>query len=306
MYSDMSIAFIADPDTKKPGVYYSATNLMRVVAGNAGPFTYTGTGTYILHNDASCTVIDPGPDRNEHIQTIIEAVGDRRVDALLVTHTHRDHSPASKTLKEYFGAPILGCAPAQSHAQDVGIAMDESQDMVYRPDRQLEDGERVALGGQTIEVVATPGHLANHLCYRWIEENALFSGDHIMGWATSVVIPPDGHMASYMKSLKRTLALELQTIWPTHGQPISDPQPFIKALIAHREARELAILEQIRTGTGYVQDIVAALYQEVPIALHPAAAQSVFAHIIHLTEQTLAKPRNTLSINDFFEPTSAE
>ncbi|MEO0411622.1 MAG: MBL fold metallo-hydrolase [Pseudomonadota bacterium] len=301
----MSIAFIADPDTKAPGIYNPQPGLIRVVAGNAGPFTYTGTGTYILNTSERCVVIDPGPQSESHVKTIIEAIGNRSVDAILVTHTHRDHSPASRALKDHFSAPILGCAPVISQTQEAGTAMDESQDMAYNPDRQLKNGERLQVGGYNIEVFATPGHLANHLCYRWIEHNALFSGDHIMGWATSVVIPPDGHMASYMESLERTLELDLDTIWPTHGQPITVPQPFIKALIAHRKARESAILQQIRSGNGSIMDIVATLYHDVPKALHPAAAQSVFAHIIHLIEQGLAKPRSALSINDFFDISSA-
>lgn len=299
----MGIPFVKDDETTSAGIYHPQSNLMRVVAENAGPFTYTGTGTYIIHDSDHCVVIDPGPALDAHIEAMMRAIGDMAVEAILVTHTHRDHSPASRTLALRTKAEIWGCAPAGTVKIDTNsVAMDESQDTHYCPARVLKGDDVLDLRCCTLKVFATPGHLANHLCYLWQEENALFSGDHIMGWATSVVIPPDGHMASYMKSLERTLALNVSAIWPTHGQPITDPEPFIKALIDHRQGREKSILAQIRQNNGAIALIVEALYTDIPKALYPAAAQSVFAHIIHLAEQGLVEPTNHLTIRDFFRP----
>lgn len=299
----MSIPFIADETTPGPGIYKPVSNLTRVVAGNAGPFTYTGTGTYILHNDKNCVVIDPGPTEPTHIENILEAIGQRTLDAILITHTHRDHSPASKALKAKTDAPIFGCAPAPKYEMTQSVHLEESQDRDYRPDRVLNDGDHLSFACGKIKVVSTPGHLSNHLCFLWEQKKALFSGDHVMGWATSVVIPPDGNMTAYMASLDKILGLDLETIWPTHGQPITEPQIFVKALIAHRKERERTILEQIKAGTGHIMDIVEALYQATPRALFPAAALSVYAHVIDLHQRGVIKTDEAVELTAFFTAT---
>jgi len=299
----MSIPFVRDDHTKGPGVYDAAPGLTRIVAGNAGPFTYTGTGTYILHNDDACAVIDPGPDLSSHIKTLVDFIGPRAVDVILVTHTHRDHSPAAAPLKAITKAPIWGCRPVTATgAPDGGIQLDEAQDTTYAPDRVLKDGEVLEFDYATLKTVETPGHIANHLCFHWAETNALFSGDHIMGWATSVVIPPDGNMTDYMTSLEKTLAMELDCLWPTHGQPVTNPQPFITALIAHRKQREAAILDQIQGGNGLIARIVEQLYSNIPPALHPAAAQSVFAHVLDLIDKGRVKAPERVEIGAFYFP----
>lgn len=298
----MAIPFISDTQTPGPGIYRPHAGLIRVVADNAGPFTYTGTGTYILHNDASCVVIDPGPDDVSHVDTILEAIDGRATEAILITHTHRDHSPASNALQEKTNARILGCVPARKTKHSQHIHLDESQDFDYAPDETLADGAVLRFGCATLRAVETPGHLSNHLCYVWEDEKALFSGDHIMGWATSVVIPPDGDMRSYMESLEKILHMDLSSIWPTHGQPITDPKPFVSALIAHRRAREASILAQIKEGNGQITSIVEALYQDTPRALFPAAALSVFAHVTDMVSRNLIKSDQGVELNAFYTP----
>ncbi|MEM9879334.1 MAG: MBL fold metallo-hydrolase [Pseudomonadota bacterium] len=298
----MSIPFIKDDETSGPGIYAAGAGLVRVVANNAGPFTYTGTGTYVLHSGTACLVIDPGPHSDTHIQTILSVVGKRSIDAILVTHTHRDHSPGAALLRQLTGAPVIGCAPArQNHG--AAVQLDEAQDYDYTPDRVVAAEDTLAFDFVTLKPVATPGHLANHLSFHWLEEDALFCGDHVMGWATSVVIPPDGNMGDYMCSLHETLDMNVKQLWPTHGQPIAQPAPFISALIEHREQREVGILREIDAGTGAIMDIVAQLYQDIDPVLHPAAAQSVFAHIIHLMDQGRVETPERVDIGAFYKPT---
>lgn len=298
----MAIPFVSDDTTPGAGIYHPKPGLMRVVASNASPFTYTGTGTYILHDETSCLVIDPGPDDPLHLENIVHAIGQRTTEAILVTHTHRDHSPCAGALKTETQSIILGCKPAQKTNLLQHVHLDESQDYDYLPDQILNEGDTLRFGAGTVTVVETPGHLVNHLCFLWEERKALFSGDHIMGWATSVVIPPDGDMNSYMQSLDKILQMDLASIWPTHGQPIFNTKSFITALIDHRKAREVSILEQIRAGNGAIPSIVEALYQDTPKALFPAAAQSVFAHITDMVKRELIKTDHAVELNAFYRP----
>ncbi|MFZ5609106.1 MAG: MBL fold metallo-hydrolase [Pseudomonadota bacterium] len=276
----MAIPFVLDPDSR-PGIVYRPRHVLRrVVAANPGPFTYTGTGSYIV-GEGIVAIIDPGPCLPDHVAALTAAIKGEKLSHILITHAHRDHAPAARLLKEATGAPILGCArPAQT--DETPSALEEAVDQDYRPDRVLRDGEAIEGPGWTLGAMATPGHTANHLCYHWREENALFSGDHIMGWSTSVIAPPDGDMAAYMASLERVARLAPASLIPTHGQPVMAPQAFIAALIAHRQAREAAIMDCVESGVGTIPDIVARLYAGVPKTLHPAAAQSVLAHLIKL------------------------
>lgn len=281
------IPFIADPDTKPGVVYRPAPGLRRLVADNGGPFTYTGTGTYIV-GEGTVAVIDPGPALPGHVAALKAALAGETIQAILVTHTHRDHSPAAVALRAWSGAPVMGCAvlPGAGTGADVEEGIDPS----YRPDRVLADGDDVAGPGWTLRALATPGHVSNHLCYEWVQQNALFSGDHIMGWATSVVLPPDGDMGAYIGSLIRVRGRGYACLWPTHGQPVPNPGPFIDALIAHRRARESAILACIADGVTAIPAIVARLYAGIPKALHGAAGQSVRAHLIDLARRGIIDP----------------
>jgi glyoxylase-like metal-dependent hydrolase (beta-lactamase superfamily II) len=260
--------------------------LARLLAPNPSPFTYTGTQTYIV-GDRRVAVIDPGPDDEGHLAALLGALEGAEVTAILVTHNHRDHSPASRPLQAATGAPILGGAPIA--IDDDGPRADEAFDRDYRPDRLLGDGDRVEGDGWALEAVATPGHTSNHLCFALASESALFSGDHVMGWATSVVAPPDGDMAAYMASLDKLLARPERIYYPTHGPAIEDAHAHVRRLIAHRRERERQILASVAAGEGRIPAIVAALYREVDPRLHPAAERSVLAHLLDLERRGIAR-----------------
>jgi glyoxylase-like metal-dependent hydrolase (beta-lactamase superfamily II) len=259
-----------------------APNLARLLAPNPSPFTHTGTQTYVV-GETEVAVIDPGPDDPGHVAGLLEAVRGARVAAILCTHTHRDHSPASRALQAATGAPIVGCRALA--IADEGPRADESFDPEYRPDRVLADGDVVAGEGWALEAVATPGHTSNHLCFALVGEGGLFSGDHVMGWSTSVVAPPDGDMAVYMASLDKLLARPEQTYYPTHGPAIPDAHAHVRRLIAHRQERERQILSKLAAGEGRIPTIVAELYREIDPRLHPAAGRSVLAHLIDLRDR---------------------
>jgi glyoxylase-like metal-dependent hydrolase (beta-lactamase superfamily II) len=256
-----------------------APGLRRLRAPNPSPFTFTGTQTYIV-GEGEVAVIDPGPDDAGHVEALLAALGDERVGMILCTHTHRDHSPASRPLAQATGAPIIGCAPLA--IADEGPRADESFDFDYAPDVILADGGHVAGEGWTLEAVATPGHTSNHLCFAFLEQRALFTGDHVMGWSTSIVSPPDGDMAAYMASLQRLLDREDDVYYPTHGEAIEQPKAHVQRLIDHRRMRERQILDQLGAGEGRIAAMVGALYTETDPGLHPAAARSVLAHLIDL------------------------
>lgn len=253
----------------------------RVLARNPGPFTFKGTGVYVIGgNDVA--VIDPGPDIPEHIESLKRALDGKRLQHILVTHTHTDHSPAAKALKEWSGAKTYAFGPHGSGKADEGVKIEEGGDMEFVPDVFVRDGDAIEGRGYTFECVFTPGHTSNHMCFALREEKALFTGDHVMGWSTTVVAPPDGDMASYMTSLRKLVVRDDATLWPTHGGPVRDPKPFLEAYIAHRLAREGQILAALRERIETIPAIVARLYADVDTRLHPAAARSVLAHLIQM------------------------
>jgi glyoxylase-like metal-dependent hydrolase (beta-lactamase superfamily II) len=215
----------------------------RLLAPNPSPFTFTGTQTYIVGN-SEVAVIDPGPDLPEHVDAILAATEGEIVTAILCTHTHRDHSPAARALQAATGAPIIGCAPLT--LDDAGPRADAAFDAAYRPDRVLTDGETVTGPGWTLEAVATPGHTSNHLCFALRESGALFSGDHIMRWSTTVVSPPDGDMADYMMSLGKLIERSDRIYYPAHGDPVEEPKRFVSAIAMHRRQRERQILDLLK------------------------------------------------------------
>jgi glyoxylase-like metal-dependent hydrolase (beta-lactamase superfamily II) len=254
--------------------------IRRVIANNPGPFTFKGTGTYIV-GEGEVAVIDPGPMDAEHLQALLKAVEGETVIAVLVTHDHSDHAPLAKSLAEATGAPIIGCAPhPDRQAPPQGV--EEGLDRLYRPGRTPVEGEIVAGPGWTLRTLPTPGHTSNHLCFALEEENALFCGDHIMGWSTTVVIPPDGNMTDYYASLDKVRAERFATLWPTHGPPITDPDPFIAAYIAHRRSREGQILGVLERGPAQIDALVAELYIGLDPRLKRAAAASMLASLLHL------------------------
>ena len=259
----------------------------RVLAPNPSPMTYTGTQTYLVGTE-ELAVIDPGPASNDHLVALLAAIGDRPVRAILCTHTHRDHSPAAGPLAAQTGAPVIGCAPLVLH--DDGPRADAPFDASYKPDRILADGEQVAGEGWTLEAVATPGHTSNHLCFALIEESALFTGDHVMGWATSVISPPDGDMADYMRSMQRLLDRHDAIYYPAHGDPVPNPRRLVRGMMGHRKQREGQIMRFLeRNGASEIPAMVAQMYKGVDPRLHPAAGRSVLAHLIDLDGRGVAE-----------------
>ncbi|QMW24735.1 MBL fold metallo-hydrolase [Sandaracinobacteroides saxicola] len=258
----------------------------RVLAKNPSPFTYTGTGTYIV-GSGQVAVIDPGPLDEAHLAALHAAVAGETVAAILITHTHMDHSPAARPFAAATGAPVIGCAPLV--LSDDGPRADAGFDASYAPDRVLADGERVSGPDWTLTAVATPGHTSNHLCYALAEEKALFTGDHVMGWSTTVVAPPDGDMAAYMASLALLLDRDDGVYYPTHGAAITEPQRLVRGLITHRRQRETQILTQLATGEKTIPAMVAVMYAAVDRALHPAAGRSVLAHLIDMRARGLVR-----------------
>jgi glyoxylase-like metal-dependent hydrolase (beta-lactamase superfamily II) len=251
----------------------------RLLAQNPSPFTYTGTQTYIVGR-GKVAVIDPGPDLPEHVEAILVATQGETITAILCTHTHRDHSPATRALKAATGAPIIGCAPLS--LEDAGPRADAAFDADYRPDRVLGDGETVSGPGWTLEAVATPGHTSNHLCFALRESGALFSGDHIMRWSTTVVSPPDGDMADYMMSLGKLIARDDRIYYPAHGDPVEEPRRFVSAIAAHRRQRERQILDLLDAMPRPIQSMVERMYAGIDPRLHGAAGRSVLAHLLDL------------------------
>ena len=253
----------------------------RVLAPNPGPFTFRGTGVYIVGTH-EVAVIDPGPAIPAHIEALKRALDGKRLSHILVTHTHSDHSPAAQPLKEWSGASTYGFGAHGSGKAEEGVKVEEGGDRTFVPDVVVRDGDTIAGADYTIDCVYTPGHTSNHMCFALQEEQALFTGDHVMGWSTSVVAPPDGDMAAYMASLRKLQARDDEILWPTHGGPIRDPGPFLEAYVEHRLAREAQIVASLEDGIETIPEIVARLYADIDSRLHPAAARSVLAHLIQM------------------------
>lgn len=260
-----------------------APGLRRIVAHNPGPFTFKGTGTYVI-GDGAVAVIDPGPDLPEHVDALLAGLAGETVTHILVTHTHRDHSPAAAAVKAATGAPTYGFGP-HAGGRRGEPAVEEGGDWDFVPDVVVHDGDAIEGGKWRFEGVHTPGHTSNHLCFAWADTGILFSGDHVMGWSTSVIAPPDGNMADYMASLDKLLVRPDKIYWPTHGPAITEPQRHVRAFIAHRREREAGILNCLRAGVGRVDGMVARLYVGLDPSLRRAAGRSVLAHLIDLIER---------------------
>ena len=260
-----------------------APGVRRVLARNPSPFSYTGTQTYIVGDGADVAVIDPGPIVEEHLDALVEIVGDAKVAAICCTHTHRDHSPAALPLAERTGAPVIGCAPLA--LQDDGPRMDAAFDATYAPDRVLEDGETLSGDGWTLRAVATPGHTSNHLCFALEGTGVLFTGDHVMGWSTSVVSPPDGDMTAYMASLALLQERDDTIYLPAHGPPVEKPRLLVRGMIGHRRQRERQIKRLLEPGPARIEEMVPQMYKGVDERLWPAAGMSVLAHLIDMEKR---------------------
>ena len=256
----------------------------RLIANNGGPFTFTGTCTYIVgHGDVA--VIDPGPADASHIAAIMAAVAGESVRHVLVTHTHRDHAPGAALLKTVTGAEVVGPPRRVAHPANPGLpALDAAFDLRYGPDRALNEGDAVEGPGWRLVAVATPGHTSDHLAFALPVEGALFSGDHVMAWSTTVVAPPDGSMRAYMASLRKLGERDDAAYWPGHGGPVRHPRSFVKALTLHRQMRESAILRRIAAGDTTVPALVASLYRDLAPSLRGAAGLSVLAHLVDLVD----------------------
>ena len=259
----------------------------RVLAPNPSPFTYTGTQTHIV-GDRDVAVIDPGPDDSAHLDALLHAIAGRPVAAILITHHHRDHSPASRPLARATGAPVVGAAPFAPDYE--GGRSDAAFDRDYAPDRVLAEGEGVSGDGWTLTALATPGHTSNHLAFALPETRALFSGDHVMGWSTSIVSPPDGDMGAYMASLEKLMERDDRVYYPGHGEAVDNPQRLVRGMLGHRKQREGQILRLLGGGDPLdIAAMTARMYVGLNPKLLPAAERSVLAHLYDLRMRGLVR-----------------
>ncbi len=273
--------------------------IRRVIAENPGPFTYLGTGVYIIGR-GDVAVIDPGPPLDAHFEALKRALAGERVTHVFTTHTHLDHSPLAHPLADWADCKVFG-TPDPSGTKDQ-VSLEEDGEEGFMPDVIVKDGDTFTGPGWTLEAITTPGHMSNHVCYALREENALFSGDHIMGWSTTVISPPDGNMGDYYRSLAKVRARNFGTLWPTHGPPVREVNAFIDAYVAHRRAREAAILDRLRAGDELIPEMVKTIYRDVDPRLHPAAARSVLAHMIHLVETGQVAADGPMELSTRYRP----
>ena len=278
-----SIPFRRELDFSYGEVSQVAPGIRRVIAENPSPFTLYGTGTYILGR-GEVAVIDPGPADGAHITKLLEALEGETISHILITHTHMDHSPGCRLLQAHTDAKSYAYGPHGAGKLEQGVPVEEGGDMEFQPDEILRDGDVLTGGDWSVECVYTPGHTSNHMCYQLRESKALFTGDHVMGWSTSIISPPDGDMGAYIASLERLLERDDAVYWPTHGPCIDDPKPHVRAFIEHRLDRERQIIDCIRQGVHRIEDMVPVMYTELPEFMYPAAARSVLASMEHLVD----------------------
>ncbi len=276
-----SIPFRRELDFSYGEVSHVAPGIRRVIAENPSPFTLYGTGTYILGR-GEVAVIDPGPADGAHIAKLLEALEGETISHIFITHTHMDHSPGCRLLQAHTDAKSYAYGPHGAGKLEQGVPVEEGGDMEFEPDELVRDGDVLTGDDWSVECVFTPGHTSNHMCYQLRESKALFTGDHVMGWSTSIISPPDGDMGAYIASLDRLLERDDAVYWPTHGPCIDDPKPHVQAFIEHRLARERQIIDCIEQGVHRIEDMVPMMYTELPEFMYPAAARSVLASMEHL------------------------
>ncbi len=297
--------FRTDFDPRYGEAVEMVPGLARIVCENPSPFTFHGTNTYILGEDR-VAVIDPGPADDVHLDAIIRAVGGRPVSHIIVSHTHADHSPLAKPLQEKTGAPILAEGPHRpARPLNIGESnpLDASADTGFKPDDVLKHGDLIDGDGWQLKALFTPGHTANHMAFGWEGTDYLFSADHVMAWATSIVAPPDGAMADYMASLDILLAEPQMTYFPGHGGRLENALAFTRALRTHRKMREQAVLDQIRKGQRTIPDMVAIIYRNTDKRLHKAAGLSVMAHLEDLVAQGRVETNGAVAVDgEFWTP----
>lgn len=258
-----------------------APGIRRLVAENPSPFTLHGTGTYII-GEGEVAIIDPGPRDPAHIDALFDGLGDEVITHVLVTHTHMDHSPGCELVRERCPAKTYAFGPHGAGKLADGVQVEEGGDMAFAPDVLVKDGDLIEGKGFTIECVYTPGHTSNHLCFQYVEQQALFTGDHVMGWSTSIISPPDGDMGAYLGSLEKLLERNDRVYWPTHGPCIDEPKAFVQKFIEHRLEREAQIKAALGRGLTTIERMVPEMYEGLPEFMYPAAARSVWAAIEHL------------------------
>ena len=261
-----------------------APGLRRVVARNPSPFTFHGTATFII-GAGNVAVIDPGPSDPEHVHALREALRGETVTHYLVTHTHRDHSPATAIMKHAMDAPSFAYGRHGAGKLEQGVQVEEGGDMAFAPDVQVRDGDIIEGDGFSFECVYTPGHTSNHMCFQHRESRTLFTGDHVMGWNTTIVSPPDGDMGQYMASLHKLLQRDDALYRPTHGPAISNPKPYVHAYVQHRQRREAQVLTLLDEGVHRIHAMVPRMYAELAHSMYPAASRSVFATLALLVER---------------------
>jgi len=253
----------------------------RLTARNPGPFTFHGTGTYIV-GEGEVAVIDPGPDDPGHVQALLDGLAEETISHIIVTHCHQDHSPAARPLQAATGAKTYAFGPHGHTGDEQAVPVEEGIDLAFSPDISVKDGDSISGRNWELCCVHTPGHTSNHMCFSWEQHDLLFSGDHVMAWSTTVIIPPDGNMTDYLASLEKLHKRSDACLWPTHGPPVTDPTLYISALIEHRLARIKAIRELLRPGSQRINDMVPSLYPDIQPALRTAAGLSTLASLEHL------------------------
>jgi len=275
------IAWLREMDFSYGKLEPITDRVRRLVCPNPSAFTFHGTGTYVVGRDR-VIVVDPGPDMPDHIDTLLQALGDERVEAIAVTHTHRDHSPGAALLQARCGAKTYGFGKHGEGRYEQDAEVEAGADVAFEPDERMKDSDTLVIGDAQLTAVHTPGHCHNHLCFAVGAEGTLLTGDHVMGWSTTVVSPPDGDMGEYLTSLELLLRRDDKVLVPAHGPPIVDPKPFVQALIDHRMQREAEIRACMQQGVLRIVDMVGRMYGDVPTFLHPAASRSVLAHMLHM------------------------
>jgi glyoxylase-like metal-dependent hydrolase (beta-lactamase superfamily II) len=276
----------------------------RVVAENPGPFTYTGTGVYII-GEGEVAVIDPGPVLPQHEAALATALEGERVTHVFVTHHHLDHSPLAHPLAKKHGCKVYGFGSQTVPPADGEVRLEAGDDVGFQPDVTISEGQVFTGPNWTIEALHTPGHTSNHVCYALQEENLLFSGDHVMAWSTSVISPPDGDMGDYLTQLARIRDRNFDRLWPTHGPAVENPARFIQAYIDHRLDREAQIIDCLHSGKSNIRDMVRTMYADIDTRLHPAAAHSVLAHMIHLVKTDRVTCAGSARLDSVYELAAA-